>query len=160
MTSTERSVPASAVQEVRQIAGRSSFRRLLKHYGDLVEEARAEMRMLAHEIGQAELPATLQVRRMRLASGAVRQRLFWRMRGDAHIVAFERVRESFRQIPAPLHAYLEACHIRAQELNAIEAIFRYAASQIEMYLAHGTVKLNGGGTALRVGRRRRPPCTR
>ncbi|PTB17007.1 hypothetical protein C9I57_30360 [Trinickia symbiotica] len=158
MTSIKRNVPASAF-EVRQLTGRSAFRGLLKHYRNLIDQARAEMHKIACELAEARLPATLQVRRVRLASGAVRERLFWRMRGDAHIVPIERVRESFRQIPAPLHAYVEACHIRAQELNAMEAIFRYAASQLEMYLTHGTVKLNGGGTALRVGQRwpKRPP---
>ncbi|WP_175148162.1 hypothetical protein [Paraburkholderia ultramafica] len=39
-----------------------------------------------------------------------------------HLAPFERVRSYFPKVPAPLHLYLEECHIRAQELNAIEAI--------------------------------------
>jgi hypothetical protein len=56
-------------------------------------------------------------------------------------------------VPAPLHPYLEQCHFRARELNAIEAVFRYAACRIEMYLKHGTVTLGGCTPARRgVGR--------
>ena len=110
------------------------------------------MDALARELAQADLPATLQVRRMRLASGAVRQRLFWRMRGEARITTFECVRRSFPLIPAPLHGYLEARDIRVQELNAIEAIFRYAASQLEMYLDFGTVRESAAAQDIGVSR--------
>ena len=161
MTETERADPGASVREVRRLAGHAAFRKLLRHYWNLSEQAGAEMHILAHEVAEAGLPAALQVRRVRLAGGAVRQRLFWRMRGDANIVPFECVRESFSRIPAPFHGYLEACRIRVQELNAIEAIFRHAAGQIEMYLAHGTVKATAGGAARRrrQGRPERSPTS-
>jgi hypothetical protein len=155
MKALDSSCPGISGRALKELSGRSAFRALLRHYRDVVEDAAAEMRALAHEVAAAGLPVTLRVCRVRLASGALRQRLFWHVHGEARIAPFERVRRCFLRIPAPLHGYLERCHARAQELNAIEAIFRYAASQIEMYLKHGTVKLSGGAP----DRRRRRPVT-
>jgi hypothetical protein len=71
----------------------------------------------------------------------------------ARIAPFECVQSHFPKVPAPLHPYLEQCHFRARELNAIEAVFRYAACRIEMYLKHGTVTLGGCTPAGRGGGR-------
>ncbi|MGF6508337.1 hypothetical protein [Paraburkholderia sp. 32] len=136
--------------ELKELSGRAAFRRLIHHHRQIVELTALEMRLLARETAAANLPVTLKFFSDRLRSGATRQRLFWHIRGDPGIARFERVRLQFPKVPAPLHLYLEQCHVRAQELNAIEAVFRYSACQIEMYLKHGTVKLAGGAP----GRRR------
>lgn len=135
--------------ELKQLSGRAEFRRLMHHHRYIVELTAREMLLLARETNAADLPVTLKFCSERLKSGAIRQRLFWHIHGDARFAPFERVRLHFPKVAAPLHAYLEECHIRAQELNAIEAIFRYAACQIETYLKHGTVKLGGRATARR-----------
>ena len=129
--------------ELKQLSGRAAFRHLMHHHRHIVELTVSEMRLLAQETTAVNLPVTLKLSSERLQSGAIRQRLYWHIHGDARIAPFERVRSHFPKVPAPLHPYLEQCHIRAQELNAIEAIFRYAACQIETYLNHGTVKLGG-----------------
>ena len=139
--------------ELKQLSGRAAFRHLMHHHRHIVELTASEMRLLARETATADLPVTLKFFSERLRSGATRQRLFWHIHGDARIAPFERVRSHFPKVPAPLHPYLEQCHIRAQELNAIEAIFRYAACQIETYLKHGTVKLGGGALRRRRGGR-------
>jgi hypothetical protein len=136
--------------ELKQLSGRAAFRRLMHHHRYIVELTAREMLLLARETTAADLPVTLKFCSERLKSGAIRQRLFWHIYGDPRVAPFERVRSHFPTVPASLHPYLEQCHIRMQELNAIEAIFRYAACQIEMYLKYGTVKLGG-----RVSRRRR-----
>jgi hypothetical protein len=135
--------------ELKQLCGRAAFRHLMHHHRHIVELTVSEMRFLAGETAAADLPVTLKFFSERLRSGATRQRLFWHIHGDARIAPFERVRLHFPKVPAPLHPYLEQCHVRAQELNAIEAIFRYAACQIETYLKHGTVKPGGCATARR-----------
>jgi len=139
--------------ELKQLSGRAAFHHLMHHHRHIVELTVSEMRLLAEETTAVNLPVTLKLSSERLRSGATRQRLFWHIRGDARIAPFERVRSHFPKVPAPLHLYLEQCHIRAQELNAIEAIFRYAACQIETYLNHGTVKLGGCIPARRRDRR-------
>ncbi len=139
--------------ELRQLSGRAEFRHLMHHHRHIVDLTVSEMRLLVQETTAANLPVTLKLSSERLRSGATRRRLFWHISGDARIAPFERVRSHFPKVPAPLHPYLEQCHIRAQELNAIEAIFRYAACQIETYLNHGTVKLGGSIPARRRERR-------
>jgi hypothetical protein len=139
--------------ELKQLSGRAAFRRLMHHHRQIVELTVSEMRLLARETATADLPVTLKFFSERLRSGATRQRLFWHIHGDARVAPFERVRAHFPKVPAPLHPYLEQCHIRALELNAIEAVFRYAACQIETYLKHGTVKLRGCAPARRRGGR-------
>ncbi|WP_233849434.1 hypothetical protein [Paraburkholderia sp. HD33-4] len=139
--------------ELKQLSGRAAFRHLMHHHRHIVELTALEMHLLARETAAADLPVTLKFFSERLRSGATRQRLFWHIHGDARIAPFERVRSYFPKVPAPLHPYIEQCHIRAQELNAIEAIFRYAACQIETYLKHGTVKLGGGAPARHRGGR-------
>lgn len=137
--------------ELKQLSGRAAFRHLMHHHRRVVELTASEMRLLARETAAADLPMTLRFFSERLRSGATRQRLYWHIHGDARIAPFERVRSHFPKVPAPLHPYLEQCHVRAQELNAIEAIFRYAACQIETYLRYGTVKLGASASERRRG---------
>ena len=125
---------------IRQLTGRTAFRLLLGSCRGLANQAGAEMRLLANDVDAAVLPATLQVRQMRLGSGALRLRLFWRLRGDARVASFERVRQSMEGSPPSVIHYVERCQARALELNATEAIFRYAATQIETFLNRGSVK--------------------
>jgi hypothetical protein len=146
-------VAGLGASELKQLSGRAAFRHLMHYHQHIVELTVSEMRLLAQETTAANLPVTLKLSSERLRSGATRQRLFWHIRGDARIAPFERVRSRFPEVPAPLHPYIEQCHIRAQELNAIEAIFRYAACQIETYLKHGTVKPGGCVPARRRGGR-------
>lgn len=126
---------------VTQVAGRSAFRVLLRTYEHWLEETVAEMQALARESSEAGLDASLRCVRIALASGATRHRLDWFLRGEPHAVPYSRVQSGFGRTPAPLRAYLQQCHSRAKELNALESVFRYAASQLAMYLDHGTVKV-------------------
>ncbi|NIF78080.1 hypothetical protein F3J20_11840 [Paraburkholderia sp. Cy-641] len=126
---------------VSHVAGRTGFRVLLRSYEHWRDETVAEMQALAQESATAGLDASLRCVRVPLASGATRHRLDWFLRGEPHAVPYARVQSCFSRIPAPLRAYLQQCHSRAKELNALESVFRYAASQLAMYLEHGTVKV-------------------
>lgn len=132
---------AATALPVSEVVGRSAFRVLLRSYGNWLDETVQEMRTLAHETTDAGLDASLRCSRIALASGATRHRLDWFVRGESHAVPYGRVQSCFNRIPAPLRAYLQRCNARARELNALESVFRYAASQIAMYLDHGTVKV-------------------
>jgi hypothetical protein len=126
---------------VARVAGRTGFRLLLRSYEHWLDETVTEMDALAKESVTAGLDASLRCVRVALPSGATRHRLDWFMRGEPHAVPYSRVQSCFSRIPAPLRAYLQQCHSRAKELNALESVFRYAASQLAMYLEHGTVKV-------------------
>lgn len=126
---------------VAQVAGRGAFRVLLRTYQHWLGETVGEMQALARESSEAGLDASLRCARIALASGATRHRLDWFLHGEPHAVPYSRVQSCFSRIPAPLRAYLQQCHSRAKELNALESVFRYAASQLAMYLEHGTVKV-------------------
>lgn len=130
----------AALWDIRLLTGRAAFRSLLARYRNMANQAGAEMKLLANDVEAARLPATLQVRRMYLASGALRLRLFWRLRGDTRVTSFERVRQSVARTPPSVIHYVERCQARAMELNATEAIFRYAATQTETFLVRGSVK--------------------
>ncbi|MBU9477983.1 hypothetical protein [Burkholderia multivorans] len=132
--------PATALP-VSRVAGRTGFRVLLRSYEHWLEETVNEMQALALESATAGLEVSLRCARIALASGATRHRLDWFVRGEPHAVAWHRVQACFNRIPAPLRAYLQQCNARANELNALESVFRYAASQLTMYLEHGTVKI-------------------
>jgi hypothetical protein len=132
---------AATALPVSQLAGRGAFRVLLRSYEHWRDETVEEMQALALETATAGLDASLRCMRIALASGAARHRLDWFVRGEPHAVAYPRVQTGFGRIPAPLRAYLQQCNSRAKELNALESVFRYAASQIAMYLEHGTVKV-------------------
>ncbi|WP_244196233.1 hypothetical protein [Paraburkholderia susongensis] len=123
------------------MAGRTGFRVLLRSYEHWLDETVAEMQALAQESATAGLDALLRCVRVPLASGATRHRLDWFLRGESHAVPYSRVESGFSRLPAPLRAYLQQCHSRGKELNALESVFRYAASQLAMYLEHGTVKV-------------------
>ncbi|CAB4048550.1 hypothetical protein [Paraburkholderia phenoliruptrix] len=126
---------------VSRVAGRTGFRVLLRSYEHWLDETVTEMGALAQESVTGGLDASLRCVRVALPSGATRHRLDWFMRGEPHAVAYSRVQSCFSRIPAPLRVYLQQCDARAKELNALESVFRYAASQLTMYLEHGTVKL-------------------
>ncbi|WP_395065423.1 hypothetical protein [Paraburkholderia silvatlantica] len=126
---------------VSRVAGRTGFQVLLRSYEHWLEETVTEMGALAQESATTGLDASLRCVRVVLASGAMRHRLDWFMRGEPHAAPYSRVQSCFSRIPAPLRAYLQQCHSRAKELNALESVFRYAASQLAMYLHHGTVKV-------------------
>ncbi|MFM0307800.1 hypothetical protein P0D71_08360 [Paraburkholderia sp. RL17-383-BIF-A] len=126
---------------VAQVAGRSAFRVLLRSYESWLDDTVAQMQALAHESSEAGLDASLRCARIALASGATRHRLDWFLRGEPHAVPYARVQSGFGRMPAPLRAYLQQCDARSRDLNALESVFRYAASQIAMYLDHGTVKI-------------------
>ncbi|MBR8030105.1 hypothetical protein KDX27_41280 [Burkholderia cenocepacia] len=132
--------PATALP-VSQVAGRRGFQVLLRSYAHWLDETVTEMQTLALETATAGLYVSLRCARITLASGATRHRLDWFVRGEPHAVAWHRVHGCFNRIPAPLRAYLQQCNARAKELNALESVFRYAASQLTMYLEHGTVKV-------------------
>lgn len=121
--------------------GRIGFQVLLRSYEHWLDETVAEMQALAQESAAAGLDVSVRCVRVPLASGATRHRLDWSLRGEPHAVPYSRVQSCFSRIPAPLRAYLQRCHSRAKELNALESVFRYAASQLAMYLEHGTVKV-------------------
>ncbi|MDR5804903.1 hypothetical protein [Caballeronia sp. LZ001] len=127
--------------DVSRVAGRSGFRVLLRSYEHWLDETVTAMDALAQESATAGLDVSLRCVRVALASGATRHRLDWFMRGEPHAVPYSQVQSCFSRIPAPLQAYLQQCHSRAKELNALESVFRYAASQLAMYLEHGTVKV-------------------
>lgn len=135
-----RAEPA-VVLPVSRIAGDAGIRVLLRSYEHWLDETVTEMQTLALESATTRLDVSLRCSRIALASGATRHRLDWFIRGEPHAVAWPRVKGSFSRIPAPLRTYLQQCDTRAKELNALESVFRYAASQLAMYLAHGTVKL-------------------
>lgn len=126
---------------VSRMAGRNAFRVLLRSYEHWLAETVEEMHALSRETATAGLDASLRCSRIALASGATRHRLDWFLRGEPHAVRYARVQSCFNRIPAPLRAYLQQCHSRARELNALESVFRNAASQLAMYLEHGTVKV-------------------
>lgn len=126
---------------VSRVVGPSAFRVLLRSYENWLAETVDEMQVLARETAAAGLDASLHCVRVALPSGAMRHRLDWCLRGEPHAVPYPRVQSCFNRIPAPLRAYLQQCNSRAGELNALESVFRYAASQIAMYLEHGTVKV-------------------
>ncbi|MBR8428404.1 hypothetical protein FEQ05_04119 [Burkholderia pseudomultivorans] len=126
---------------VAQVAGRSAFRVLLRSYESWLDDTVAQMQALAHESSEAGLDASLRCARIALASGATRHRLDWFLRGEPHAVPYARVQSGFGRMPAPLRAYLQQCDARSRDLNALESVFRYAASQIATYLTHGTVKI-------------------
>ncbi|MCA8057432.1 MULTISPECIES: hypothetical protein [Burkholderia cepacia complex] len=132
--------PAMALP-VSRIAGDAGIRVLLRSYEYWLEETVTEMQTLALESATAGLDVSLRCVRIALASGATRHRLDWFVRSEPHAVAWPHVKECFNRIPAPLRTYLQQCQIRAKELNALESVFRYAASQLAMYLEHGTVKI-------------------
>lgn len=132
--------PAVALP-VSRIAGDAGIRVLLRSYEHWLEETVTEMQMLALESATTGLDVSLRCVRIALASGATRHRLDWFVRGKPHAVAWSHAKDCFKRIPAPLRTYLTQCQVRAKELNALESVFRYAASQLAMYLAHGTVKL-------------------
>lgn len=135
-----RTEPA-AMLPVSQIAGDAGIRVLLRSYEHWLDETVTEMQTLALETVTTGTDVSLRCVRIALASGATRHRLDWFIRGEPHAVAWARVKASFNRIPAPLRTYLQQCEARAKELNALESVFRYAASQLAMYLEHGTVKL-------------------
>lgn len=131
----------TAALPVSRFAGQAGFRVLLRSYEHWLEETVTEMQALALESATTRLDLSLRCTRIALASGATRHRLDWFVRGEPHAVAWARVKTCFNRIPAPLRAYLQQCNARAKELNALESVFRYAASQLTMYLEHGTVKI-------------------
>ncbi|TCK94677.1 hypothetical protein [Paraburkholderia sp. BL9I2N2] len=135
-----RGEPAMALP-VSRIAGDPGIRVLLRSYEHWLDETVTEMQTLASESATAGLDVSLRCVRIALASGATRHRLDWFMRGAPHAVGWHRVKGCFNRIPAPLRTYLQQCNARANELNALESVFRYAASQLAMYLEHGTVKV-------------------
>ncbi|TGN95663.1 hypothetical protein [Burkholderia sp. USMB20] len=132
--------PAMALP-VSRIAGDAGIRVLLRSYEHWLEETVTEMQTLAQESASAGLDVSMRCVRIALASGATRHRLDWFVRGKPHSVAWSRAKGCFNGIPAPLRTYLTQCQVRAKELNALESVFRYAASQLAMYLEHGTVKI-------------------
>ncbi|TAM48818.1 MAG: hypothetical protein EPN57_26665 [Paraburkholderia sp.] len=140
MSDSQAGMGDAALWDVRRLTGRAAFRLLLARYRTMANQAGAEMTLLANDVDAARLPATLQVRRTYLASGALRLRLFWRLRGDTRVTSFERVRQSMARTPPSVIHYVDRCQARAMELNATEAIFRYAATQIEAFLIRGSVK--------------------
>lgn len=134
-------LPALPTLHVSRLAGRTGFRVLLRSYEHWLDETVTEMDALAQESATAGLDVSLRCVRVVLPSGATRHRLDWFVRGEPHAVPYSQVQSCFSRIPAPLRAYLQQCHSRAKELNALESVFRYAASQLAMYLEHGTVKV-------------------
>ncbi|MEM5386405.1 hypothetical protein VSR68_22780 [Paraburkholderia phymatum] len=126
---------------VSRVAGQAGFRVLLRSYEHWLEETVNEMQTLALEAATAGLDVSLRCVRVALASGATRHRLDWYLRGEPHAVAWASVKACFNRVPAPLRPYLQQCNARAKELNALESVFRYATSQLTMYLEHGTVKV-------------------
>ncbi|MEM5455782.1 hypothetical protein VSR69_13230 [Paraburkholderia phytofirmans] len=132
--------PAIALP-VSRIAGDAGIRVLLRSYEHWLDETVTEMQTLALENATTGIDVSLRCVRIALASGATRHRLDWFVRGEPHAIAWPRAKHCFNRIPAPLRAYLQQCDARAKELNALESVFRYAASQITMYLEHGTVKV-------------------
>ncbi len=126
---------------VPRVAGRAGFRVLLRSYRHWHAETLAEMRALSQESAAAGLDVSLRCTRVALASGATRHRLDWFIRGEPHAVLFARVQSSLNRVPPPLRVYVQRCDSRAKELNALESVFRYAASQVEMFLKYGTVKV-------------------
>lgn len=132
--------PAMALR-VSRIAGDAGIRVLLRSYEHWLEETVTEMQTLALESATTRLDVSLRCVPIALASGATRHRLDWFIRGEPHAVAWPRAKDCFNRVPAPLRTYLQQCQIRAKELNALESVFRYAASQLAMYLEHGTVKI-------------------
>lgn len=126
---------------VSRIAGEAGMRVLLRSYEYWLDETVTEMQTLARESTTTGLDVSLRCVRIALASGATRHRLDWFIRGEPHAATWPRVKACFNRVPAPLRTYLQQCNARAKELNALESVFRHAASQLAMYLAHGTVKL-------------------
>lgn len=132
--------PAMALP-VSRIAGDAGMHVLLRSYEHWLGDTVTEMQTLALESATIGLDVSLRCVRIGLASGATRHRLDWFLRGEPHAIAWSRAKHCFNRIPAPLRTYLQQCQARAKELNALESVFRYAASQIRMYLDHGTVKI-------------------
>jgi len=129
---------------VKAFKGKGDFRELMGKQAEIVTEVHAEMTALEDEVRKFELPMLLILTIDDKTSPYVkRARLRWRLRGQgSHASYDEIVKPLFSQVPATLHAYLDRCNERAQELNALEAVFRYAACQIGSYLKHGSVKIS------------------
>jgi phage shock protein A len=130
--------------DIKAFKGKGAFRSLMSQQRAVVQSVHAEMRQLEAEVADLELPMLLvTVRDAKAAAYVEHMRLRWRVRGRTSGENFERMRTLFRQVPASLHGYLEACNTRVQELNALEAIFRYATAQTGTFIEHGTVKIVG-----------------
>ncbi|WP_321944383.1 hypothetical protein [Paraburkholderia tropica] len=130
--------------DIKAFKGKGAFRALMKQQRTVVESVHIEMRKLEAEVAALDLPILLvTVSDSKVAPYVKQLRLRWRVRGRTSPENFERMRAQFRHIAAPLHGYLEVCNTRVLELNALEAIFRYATAQTGTFIEHGTVKIVG-----------------
>lgn len=129
---------------VKAFKGKGAFRSLMRDHIAIVKEVHAEMVALEDEVRKFDLPMLLMLTIDDRTSPYVkRARLRWRLRGQSSYASYDEVvRPMFVHVPATLHGYLERCNERAQELNALEAVFRYAACQVGSYLKHGSVKIS------------------
>ena len=127
--------------DIKAFKGKGAFLDLLQNQSDIVRSVQSEMKLLATEIENMALPLQLMFSLDQRTTHMSRARLRWRIRGDMSTKSFDKMRPLFKQIPVGLHNYLETVNDRVQELNALEAIFRYAAAQTSTYLSYGTVKI-------------------
>jgi hypothetical protein len=127
--------------DIKAFKGKGAFRILLHNQAAIVRNVQTEMKALSDEIEGMELPMQLMYSEDQRTTHMARARLRWRIRGEMSTKSFDKVRPLLNQIPVGLHDYLEKMNDRAQELNALEAIFRYAAAQTSTYLSCGTVKI-------------------
>jgi hypothetical protein len=116
----------------------------MKQHVSILQSVHAEMQALENELRDFGLPMLLIMTLDDKTSPYVqRGRLRWRRRGFASHASYERiVKPLFDKVPATLHDYIERCNARVLELNALEAVYRYAACQIGSFLEHGSVKIS------------------
>jgi hypothetical protein len=147
--------PCSFDVDIKAFKGKGAFRALKRDHEKVVAQIHNEMQALANELSELDAPMTLVCSVGRKARGTQSARLRWRIRGNAGYDGFEVVQTLlFARVPAALHSYLVAVNQRVQELNALEAVVRYAAAQLDSYVDHGTVKI----VARRAGNAVFLPC--
>ena len=129
---------------VKAFKGKGDFRSLMRDQIKIANSVHIEMAALEEEVSKFDLPMLLILTVDDKTSPYVkRARLRWRLRGQGSHASFnDIVRPLFAHVPATLHGYLDRCNERAQELNALEAVFRYAACQVGSFLEHGSVKIS------------------
>lgn len=130
--------------DIKAFKGKGAFLDLLQTQSEVVRNVQREMKSLADEIEAMALPMQLMFTVDQRTTHMPRARLRWRIRGDMSTKSFDRIRPLFIQLPVGLHSYLEQVNSRVNELNALEAIFRYSAAQTSTFLSYGTVKIVKG----------------
>ncbi len=131
----------SLVVDIKAFKGKGAVRLLMHDYRHNLARVHAAMADLAAEVNHVDAPITLRLVRDTVPNtGGERGRLRWGARPHDGYLGFDRIRALFRLVPAPLHPYYERVNQHAEELNALEAVLRGGATQLESFLNFGKVR--------------------